>query len=207
MSWLSSFMHPERGYNAAQDTMNNYYNQGQGYLNPYNTQGQQAGQAIGGAMNKLLDPVALQDEWMKNYNTSEQAKQALANNKEQGLGAASSMGLMGSSSAIRGIEGKAGEINANDRQSYLNDLMQKYMGGVGLGQSIYGTGAQAAGQMGQNAMNMGQNSAGLQFGKTNAPGDMFGKMGGSAMKLIMDYLTGGMGTGSYGRGAWSPTGG
>ena len=35
---------------------------------------------------------------------------------------------------------------------------------------------------------------------------MFGKIGGGAIKLLMDYLTGGMGTGSFGRGAWS-TGG
>jgi hypothetical protein len=55
-------------------------------------------------------------------------------------------------------------------------------------------------------MNMGENSSGVQFGKSNAGGQRFGEIGNSSIKMLMEYLTGGMGTGSFGRGAWS-TGG
>jgi len=82
-----------------------------------------------------------------------------------------------------------------------------YTNGIGLGENIYGVGAGAANTQSGNANRQGENTAQLTFGKTNAQGDMFGKMLGAGGKLLSDYLTGGMGSGSYGRGAWSPTGG
>ena len=39
MSWLSSFLHPEKGYKAAQEQLDKYYQQAQGNLQPYNQNG------------------------------------------------------------------------------------------------------------------------------------------------------------------------
>lgn len=206
MSWLSSFLHPERGYKAAQDEMNKYYQQGQDYLQPYNQYGQSAYGDIHGAMQSLLNPQELQNQWIQSYQESPQAKQAEGLAQQHGLDAASGLGLMGSGTALDAIQSGTSQIALNDRQNYLNDLMEKYKLGTGIGQNIFGTGASTAGQMGQNAMQEGQNMAGLKYGEANAPGEMFGKSVSGITKLLSQYLTGGMGTGDYGRGAWS-TGG
>ena len=210
MSWLSSFLHPEKSYDKAQQELQKYYNQGQGYLDPYNQNGQQTYGKYSGAMDKLLNPTALQDEWTKNYQESELAKQNEAMATQQGLGAASSMGLMGSSPAIQAIQSGTAGIVAKDRQQYLDDLMQKYMTGIGIGQDIYGKGAAAAGQQSTNAMNQGKNSADLEFNKNNAQGDLFGKLLGGATGLIGGALGGPIG-GALGAGlaqkmGWSPKG-
>lgn len=207
MSWLSSFLHPERGYQAGQEQLDKYYGQAQGYYDPYIQHGEKAYGGISGAMDKLLNPAALYDEWSKGYSESEAAKQAEGLATEHGLDAASSLGLMGSTPALQAIQAGTSGIVAQDKQTYLNDLMQKYMTGIGIGQDIYGKGATAAGQAGQNAMTQGQNSAQLAYGKTNAPGQLFGNLLNAGINLGTSYLTGGMGKGSYGRGAWSTGGG
>jgi hypothetical protein len=206
MSWLSSWMHPERGYQAAQDQLSNYYNQAQGYLNPYNQHGNQQYSNLNQYIMSLMDPQALQDKWSSGWKESEAAKQLEGLASQHGLNAASSMGLMGSTPALQAIQAGTSGIAAQDRQNYLNDLMQKYMSGAGLSQNIYGIGANAAGQMGNNAMNQGQNMAGLEFNKTNAPGSLFGGIMGGIGKGALDYLTGGYGQGGMGRGVWA-TGG
>jgi hypothetical protein len=193
MSWLSSFMHPQQGYNAAGDQMQQYYGQAQGQLTPYAQQGQQAGQRLTGAMDNLLNPVALQNQWASSYETSPYAQQMMQQAQKQGMDAASSMGLMGSSAAMGGIQGKTSEIASADRQQYLNDLMQKYLGGVQTAQGMYGTGAQAAGQSAQNAMNMGQNMGQVAFGQQNAPGGLFGSLLGTAAGLAGSALGGPIG--------------
>lgn len=210
MSWLSSFLHPEKGYDAAQKQLDQYYNNAQGRLQPYNQNGQDTYGKYSGAMDKLLNPTALQDEWSKNYKESDLAKQNEAMATQQGLGAASSMGLMGSSPAIQAIQSGTSGIVAQDRQKYLDDLMQKYMTGIGIGQDIYGKGATAAGQMSQNDMNQGTNSAQTQFNKTNAPGDLFGKLLGYGAGVVGSALGGPIG-GALGAGlsqnmGWSTKG-
>jgi len=209
MSWLSSLMHPGRPYQAAQDQMTQYYNQAQQGMQPYMQQGQQAGQQLGGAMQKLMDPAALQNEWTQGYEMSPQAKQAQQMASQQGLDAASSMGLMGSQPALQAIQGGASQIALNDRQRYLDDLMGKYQAGIGVGENMYGTGAGMASQSGQMGMNMGENAGAMQYGRNAAGGQMLGNLISGAGKLGMSYLTGGMGTGGAGsmRGMWSPTGG
>tara|TARA_R110000868_G_scaffold335547_1_gene596441 strand:+ start:24856 stop:25482 length:627 start_codon:yes stop_codon:yes gene_type:complete len=176
MSWLSSFLHPDRGYKAGQEQLDKYYNQAQQQYQPFINQGQNAYGGLNEAMQNLLDPQALQDKWASGYKESDAAKQMEGMAQEHGLNAASSMGLMGSSPALQAIQAGTSQIGAQDRQSYLDNLMQKYLAGTGIAQSVYGTGANAAGQAGQNAMNMGQNSAQMAFGQQNAPGDMFSKL-------------------------------
>lgn len=176
MSWLSSFLHPEKGYQKGQEQLDKYFQQAQQNYQPLINQGQAAYGDMNTAMQKLLNPGGLQDEWIKNYKESEAAKNMEGMAQEHGLNAASSMGLMGSSPALQAIQAGTSQIGAQDRQTYLDNLMQKYLAGTGLAQSIYGTGANAAGQAGQNAMTMGQNSAQMAFGQQNAPGDMFSKL-------------------------------
>ena len=161
-------------------------------------------------MKKLLDPAALQSEWIKGYEESPAAKQAEALAQEHGLDAASSLGLMGSSPALQAIQAGTSGIAMNDRQNYLDNLMQKYLAGVGIGQDIFGKGANAASGMAGNAMNMGQSSAEMAYGKENAQGDLFGKLLGGGLGLVGSALGGPIG-GALGAGlaqkmGWSPTG-
>lgn len=185
MSWLSSFLNPQRGYDAAQGQLNDYYNQAQGFQKPF--------------FDALSDPQALQDKWSKGYHESEAAKGAEATASQEGLNAAQQMGLGGSTPALQAIQAGTSGIVANDKQKYLDDLMQKYMQAAGIGQN-----------MGQNAMTMGQNSAQTQFNKTNAHGDLFGKLLGGGVGLFGSALGGPLG-GALGAGlsqhmGWSPTG-
>jgi len=193
MSWLSSFLHPGRGYQKAQEELNkyygqvgkaqdlaakgqeqldkyynqagnyygqagDYYNQAQGYQQPFLNQGQSAYGNLSGVMNSLLNPQALQDKWSLGYKASDAAKNLEAMAQEHGLNAASSMGLMGSNTALGAIQAGTSAIGAQDRQNYLNDLMQKYLEGTGIAQGLYGTGINAANNMSGNALNMGQNA-------------------------------------------------
>lgn len=206
MSWFSSFIHPDKGYKDAQNVLNNFYQQAQNYQQPYNQFGVNQGINQQKMIDDLMNPQKMQDEWIKGYKESEAAKNMENLAQEHGLNAASSMGLMGSNTALNAIQSGTTGIAAQDRQKYLDDLMEKYKTGAGLSQNMYNQGVNSAGQMGQNAMTQGQNSAQMQFGATNAPGNLFGGLVGAGSKLLMDYLTGGMGVGGYGRGAWS-TGG
>lgn len=167
-------------YKKAQEQMEKYYQQAQGYLQPYNQYGQDAYGDYSGAMKRLLDPAALQAEWTKGYSESPSAMQAEQMAQSHGLNAASSLGLMGSNTALNAIQSGTSRIGLEDRQSYLNDLMQKYMAGTGIAGNIFNTGATAGGAMSANAMNMGGNSAQMAFGKQAAPGSMMMNMMGAA---------------------------
>lgn len=179
-----SFIHPEEAYENAQNKENQGYDQAQGYLEPYNQGGRDQYGRLNDASRKLFDPAALQNEWSKGYETSPYAQQLLKQNQSSGLDAASSMGLSGSSAALGNIQQGAGNIVSQDRQKYMDDLMQKYMAGIGLGQNLYGTGASAAGQQSTNAMTHGQNQAGLEYGRTSAPGKLFGQIAGTAANMV-----------------------
>lgn len=204
MSWLSNLLHPGRGYDKAKEATQKYYGDAQNALNPYNQNGQAAQQQLMEYLKNLSDPSKLQEEWGKNYKESDYAKQLQQGSIDKGLNAAGSMGLMGSSAALNNIQEEGSDIMAKDRQQYMDDLMKKYMAGMGLGENISGTGASAAGQQSQNAMNQGQNEAGLDFGKYNAGPNMLMQMLNGAGQMGMNYLTGGMGQGGFGRGMWAP---
>lgn len=160
--------------------MDKYYQQGLGFTQPY--------------MNALMDPAALQSQWAEGYAMSPAAQQAQNMATQSGLNAASSMGLMGSQPALQAIQGGASNIALADRQSYLNDLMEKYKLGAGM-----------AGNASSNAMNMGNVMGGLKFGERQAGSNMFGQGLGMLGNLAGNWLTGGFGKGdSFGRGMWSP---
>jgi len=184
MNMLWSFLHPEDAYDKAEEAANKGYNEAQGYQRPFWQQGQDQYGRLNQAENDLLDPAALQDKWSKGYDTSDFARRLLAQNQTQGLGAASSMGLMGSSAAIGDIQQGAGNIVSKDREQYMKDLMEKYLHGIGIGQNIYGIGANAGADMGGRAMEHGRDTAGLEYGKQAAPGELFGKVAGTALNYF-----------------------
>lgn len=189
---ISSFLSPEEGYKKAAEEQEKYYRDAQGNLMPYNQNGQSQFGRLTAQADALNNPVNLENQWAQSYSQSPYATSQMGRAKEAGLGAASSMGLLGSSAALGNIEQSAGDIAQNDRQSYMNDLMQKYMTSIGIGQNLYGTGASAAGGMSQNAMNQGTAAANTAYGEQNAPGQLFGNILGAAADAGLNYATGGM---------------
>lgn len=203
---VDSFLNPQEGYKKGQQQLDKYYNQsknlfdqGQSYLQPYNQFGQNAYGNLSSAMQKLLDPAALEGEWIKGYNESPSAINATELAKQEGLDAASSMGLLGSNTALNALQGGASKIALNDRENYLDNLMQKYLAGTGIASNIFNTGAGAASTMSGNAMNMANNamtmggdSAQMVYGEKNAPGDLFGKLLGTGIGAGANYATGGL---------------
>ena len=205
MSWLSSFMNPGKGYQKGQDQLDKYYNQAQGYQQPYNQNGQDQYNNQQTYIDNLMHPEKLQDDWIKNYHESEAAKQNETMAQEHGLNAASSMGLMGSNTALNAIQSGTSQIGNQDRQQYLDDLMEKYKTGAGLSQNIYNQGVSTAGQMGNNAMNMGQNSAQMAYGQQNAGGNMLGGLIGTGLGVVGSALGGPIGGALANR--WNLSGG
>lgn len=208
MSWLSSFMHPGRAYQKEQEQLDKYYNEAQGQLNPFINNASGAFVNMNNAQNALMNPQYLLDLFNKGYNESDVAKQSEAMAGQHGLNAASSMGIMGSTPALSAIQSGTAGIAAQDKQNYLNDMMQKYMQGVGINQNIYGTGAQAAGQGSQNAMQMGDWSNTNAANRQSAGGRLFGGLLGTGATLLGGALGGPMGAaaGNAIGNAWS-TGG
>lgn len=181
---LDSFLHPERGYADAARESRRGFEEAKGYQLPFMQHGLDQYGRLNDATGKLMDPMALQNEWSKGYETSPYAKQLLEANTGQGLDAASSMGLMGSSAALGNIQKGAGDIVSQDRKQYMEDLMNKYLSGIGLGQNLYGIGAGTAGNLGNQAVQQGNNQAEMAFGRRNARGNLFGNLLGTAGNFL-----------------------
>ncbi len=198
MGMFDSFFHPEKAYKKAAKERKNAFNQGLGYEQPFWQQGMDQYNDLMGAKNALLDPAALYNKWAQGYEESPYAKQLLEKNKASGMDLASQYGLSGSSAAMGNIQQGAGEIVAKDRQQYLNDLMQKYMAGIGLGSNIYGIGAQMGGQIGNQYNEMGQDLAQYKYGEQAAPGQLFENILGNFSNLFGNQGGGGAGGGGAG---------
>jgi hypothetical protein len=185
---LKSFLHPEMGYKKAQEEANRMYQEAKGFQTPYHERGLEAYGPLKDAYGRLLDPVSLQNEWAKAYETSPEALRAMEFAKQQGLEGASSMGLMGSSGALQNLQQGASDIMLQDRRNFLNDLMQKYMQGIGLGKDIYGAGASTAGNLGNQAARQGENMAQLAYNRKNAPGSQLSGILGIGANLLGGLL-------------------
>lgn len=205
MGWLgdtfSGIFDPGKAYRNAGREIKKGYETGQGYLDPYHQAGMGQINKLTGAQDKLMDPAALQNEWSKGYQMSPYAQQLQQQAQSSGMDAASSQGLLGSSSALNAIQQGSSNIMNADRQQYMNDLMQKYMTGIGVGQDIFHQGGAASNQMSQNANAYGQNMAGVKFGEGNAMMNQAMNM----LKMYMAAKTGGAsGMGSGGGGEQYP---
>ena len=188
MGLFSSLFNPGKAYRKAQEQMQNYYNQAQGYLAPYAQQGQQAYGNLSNAMQSLLNPADLYNQFAESYTTSPAAQNAIDMAMQYGMNSASSLGLLGSTPALSAMQSGAAAIQAQDRERYLDRLINQYMQGANLAQGIYGQGAQVGSQMGQNALNMGQNAAQLAYGQQAAPGQLFGNLLGIGANLAGSYM-------------------
>lgn len=182
---LDSMLHPERGYEAAADEMQKMWQQSQAFQQPYMNAGTTQLPMLQGAENQLLNPSDLLAKWMQSYSMSPFAQTSMTNAKNAGLDAASSMGLMGSSSALKNIQQSSSDIMNADRQQFLNDLMQKFMTGIGIGQNIYGVGAQTAGNLGREGIGVGENLGQAAYGQKNAPGDLMKNLIAMGAKMYM----------------------
>ncbi len=185
MGFFDSLFNPGKGYKKAGEQYEKYYNQAQGYMDPYMQQGKNQMGRLNEAENSLLDPAGLENKWASGYEMSPYAKQMQDQAKGSGMDALSSMGLLGSSTGINTLQQGASNIMNKDRQQYMNDLMDKYKTGIGLGQGMYNTGAGMASNMGTNAMNQGNRMGEAKFGQQNAQGDMFRNMINQAIKAAM----------------------
>lgn len=196
MSWLSNFMHPGRAYDNAGRREQQGYDEAQGYRQPYLDNGAYAGNTLKEMMDKLSNPSSLQDEWSKGYETSPYAKQLQAGAQTSGLDAASAMGLGGSSAALSNIQKGSSDIMQKDRQNYMDDLMKKYMGAMGIGESMYGTGANTAGAAASGAQSHGEWQGANDFNKASAGSNQLKSMIAQAIKMAMATAgVGGMGGG------------
>ena len=184
--------HPGKGYKDAQKEYTKGWEQTQGYEKPYWQQGMDQMGQLTDAEGKLLDPAALQNEWASGYEMSPYAQQLQKESQNQGLGAASSMGLMGSSAALQNIQQGSSNIMQQDRQQYMDDLMKKYTAGLGIGQNMYNTGAQMGGQLGNQSMNYGEGMGNLKMGEQNSKNQMMQQLMEMAIRGGMAYGTGGM---------------
>lgn len=188
---IGSFLHPERGYKEAEKQIREAQARQRAGLSPYSQTGLEQRGPLGEAERSLLDPGALYEKWAAGYQESPAAAQMRERAKQAGLEAASSMGLMGSSAALQNIEQSAADISARDRQSYLEDLMRKYLAGIGIGQQLYGTGADIASRLAEMEGRMGENLAGARYGRETAPGGLFGKFLGSGIGAAAGGAIGG----------------
>lgn len=188
---LDSFMHPEKGYQEAQKPVRKSWEQAQDFQAPYANAGRDQIPTLRGAEDQLLHPEQLQNQWAAQYEASPYAQQLLKENQSQGLDAASYMGLNGSSAALGNIQQGAGKITSADRQQFLNDLMEKFIKGLGIGQDIFGKGAATAGNLGQQSIGVGETLGNLRGNEVNAPGNQFNNLLRTAAQAYGSYAGGG----------------
>lgn len=173
---LKSFMNPGQPYEDAAQEAQRAWLEAQGFQKPF----QQAGLGQVGnlqtASDQLLHPDQMENQWAQGYETSPYALDALGRSKDIGLDAASSMGLLGSSSALENIQRTGSSIMSGDRRNYLQDLIQKYLAGVQNSQNLFNTGAGVGQNLGQDALRTGENLGQARYGASAAPGEMFGKL-------------------------------
>jgi len=191
---IDSFLHPERGYEEAQKRIQEAQARSEGFQRPFMEAGTNQIGRLTSAQDALMNPEELQKKWESGYTMSPHAQQLQKEAITSGNNAASSMGLMGSSTALNNVQNSATNIMNADRDAYMKDLMQKYMTGIGIGQNQFNVGAQTAGAMGNQAQSYGEDIAQMDFGKTNAPGDQMGKIMSMIINEMMNKGVGGGGT-------------
>lgn len=190
---FKSFMHPEKGYEKAQDQLARYYPEAQGYLAPYNQYGHEAHGNLRTMIDELMNPTNLYDRLLEGYHQSDASKFAEERARQSGLNALSSMGMLGSTPAIQAMQMGTNQIAAEDERNFMKQMIDQYLQAAGIAQGIFGQGAQAGNQMAQNASNYGTNAAEMAFGRQNAPGEQMAGL----LKA---------GLGSMGGGGWTTRG-
>lgn len=175
------FGNSDKPYDAAMQQFQQWANKGQQTQQPY----LDAGTGAIGDYQKWLqsqqDPSKFINDQMKNYQTSDYAKNLQQQSMNAGQNAASASGLMGSTPLMQQLQNNAGQITSADQNQWLQNVLginTQY----GQGQNNLMTGGQNAAnsltnmynQMGQN---MGEAAYGQQAGKNQDRNNMFGGIG------------------------------
>lgn len=181
-SW-ADYIDPGQAYADSAHQMKKYWQQAMGFQSPFMEAGKSQIPMLTGAQNELMNPAALLGKWMDTYETSPYAKRSMENATASGLDAASSMGLMGSSPALSNIQQSSSDIMSKDRDTYLNDLMEKYMKGIGIGTNIFDKGAAMASGLGKQAFDMGENMGSAAYNERAAGAKVFGDWLKTAAKM------------------------
>lgn len=190
---------PGQGYRDAQGELMRYYGNAQGRygdmmnaLSPFRQYGLDAYKDLRGGIGNLLNPQELMKKWTEGYTESPEAIQAEGLATTRGLDAAGAMGLGGSSAAQRALQQGTSNIVMQDRNRYLDNLMNKYTTGLGMLQNIYGTGYNAASNIGSNAMamagldmRMGENMGDAAARAGMAPWQFFSGAAGAALPWLL----------------------
>lgn len=192
LSGKDAYKKSRKQYQSGADLAQQQFQQSQQMLQPYVNYGTGVAPQYMSMMEKLMNPAALQDEFMQSYAPSDYAKQTAQMAGQSGLDVASSMGMMGSTPAMQSIQAGTANIMAEDKQRYLDQLMNKYMAGANIASNIYGTGATAAG----NQANIGSQSAlarqsdagniaNLIYGQGSASGRALGNLAGGGLSALL----------------------
>lgn len=199
---LTKLMGPGKPYKNAAKTLTQEYNKGQQYLQPYQEQGQEAYPQLNTAFQNLLNPVDLRNQWNEQYEMTPEQQNMINMATEQGQNTAQALGIGGTTPALQAIQSGASGMANRFKQDLFKDFLNMYEHGANLGQNIFGTGANAAGQMSNNAANYGQNLANLMYGKSAAPNELFSNLVGNFGSIAANYpnFKGAGNMGNYGGG-------
>ena len=173
---VSSFFNQGAGYKSAANSVGQGWERAQNFLEPYQNAGLSEIAVLNKLKDQLLNPEQLQNQWASGYEQSPYAQQLLRESSAAGLDSASQQGLVGSSAALNNVTTSAGNIVSQDRQRYLDDLMQKYMQGIGISSGFYNTGVNTGNALASGALQTGQNLGSANLGAQNAGGEMLGKL-------------------------------
>ena len=197
MPFWDAILDPGKPARRARQTAEASIDRGAQYTEPYRNAGDRQIPIMEGEQQKLLNPGQMQSDWAQGYETSPWAQQQIQHDTEQGKDLASSMGLLGSSTAATGLNASASQLYQKDRQQYMDDLMKKYMMGIGLGSDFMNRGAQSANQLQGNWSQNAQSLGTAAHNANQAVPDMLGN--------IMGYNSsgGGQGGGQRGEGGGS----
>lgn len=191
MAFLDFIFDPGKPYRKAREDIIRGYNIGKGAYKPYMDYGKQAGGTLADMMARLSNPQQFEEEIMGGYQQSPLAQQRLARNLDEGQTIAQAMGLGGSGAALRDIQQGASNILNQDEQDYRNRMMQDYMAALGIGQSLYGTGAQSAANFSGMANQAYGRASDAMYGAQAAPGMLAGSIGNMLMSLATAPVSGG----------------
>ncbi len=205
---LESFFNPGKGFENAQQQAEKYYGQAQGFQQPYLQRGGQAGGILDQILAQYANPEQTFNQYATGYQESPYAKQQAERAKQEGLGLLSSMGLLGSTPGIQGVQGGITNVVNQGREGYLQHLFDLLHHGASLGENLYGHGASAANQAGSYAQQMGETSGNNAANAYAAPGQMFGGLLGAGATLAGSALRGPLGGALAGQltKGWSTTG-
>lgn len=175
------FGNSHKPYDAAMQQYQQWANKSEGTQKPF----LDAGTGAIGDYQKWLqsqqDPSKFINDQMKNYQTSDYAKNLQQQSMNAGQNAASASGLMGSTPLMQQLQNNAGQITSADQNQWLQNVLgintQYGQGQQNLMQGGQNAANSLTGMYGQMGSNMGEAAYGHEAGKNQDRNNMFGGIG------------------------------